>query len=191
MNGTGIQYAWLKRNAPPVNGGSYNEMEQIASNVPVGSDGLRMYPFGNGAERVLGNIDHGASIKRLQFNRHGQGHLYRAALEGIAFAFAYGFEVMKTLGLDPVSIRVGNDNLFQSQIFSSTVASITGCNIDVVDTTGAVGAALASGYGIGIYSSLEEAVSSKQAEVRIEPVSDNRYLDAFNDWKSGLTDYIP
>ncbi len=84
INGSGSQYRWLRQMLGDLD---YAQMEQLAANAPVGADGLIMLPFGNGAERMLGNRAPGAEILGLNFNRHSREHLCRAALEGIAFSF--------------------------------------------------------------------------------------------------------
>jgi len=157
INGAGSQYGWIKHHIAQ-SGTSYHQMEREAANIPPGSGGLCMIPFGNGAERMLGNVDIGAHILNLDFNRHSRAHVYRAALEGIAFAFVYGIEMLKELGVQTNVIRAGNDNLFQSEIFSSIIASLADCRIDIVETTGAVGAAKASAVGVGLYSSIDEVM---------------------------------
>ena len=186
INGAGIQYSWMKHN---VAGGkiSYTEMEQQASEIPVGSEGLRVIPFGNGAERMLGNLNLGSHIINLQLNQHHGAHLYRATLEGIAFSFAYGIDVLKEMGLTVEIMKVGNDNLFQSPIFSSTVASLVGCEIQLVETTGAVGAAKASGVAAGTYDSIEEALGdSRVIETYTAASHRDAYKQGFEQWKSDL-----
>ncbi len=187
INGAGSQYAWVKKD---IGGGkhSYQEMEQLASQVPIGSDGLRILPFGNGAERMLENCDPGAQILGLNFNRHNSAHLYRAALEGIAFSFVYGIGILKEMGMDVSVMRVGNDNLFQSAVFANTIASLVGCTIEVVETTGAVGAAKAAGVATGIYPSIETAMASVKIMGRYEPVAERvgEYRGAYERWKADL-----
>ena len=190
INGAGIQYSFLKKliAQPDI---SYNEMEVMASEIPVGSEGLRIIPFGNGAERILGNDSPGAQINNLQFNRHKQAHFFRAGLEGIAFSFVYGFQVLKDLGLNPKLIKVGNDNLFQSKIFSTTIANLLGCCIEVVKTTGAEGAAKASGVGAKVYADLEEAIKINEVEERYFPKEKNEeYKLAYKIWEKDLKKLI-
>ena len=55
INGCGILNSWLKHNVAADL--TYDEMNTLAATVPVGSDGISIIPFGNGAERVLGNKD--------------------------------------------------------------------------------------------------------------------------------------
>lgn len=190
INGAGIQYAWLKKQmADP--GISYGEMEHLMESIPIGADGLRIIPFGNGAERILANQNTGAQINNLQFNRHTQAHFFRAALEGIAFSFVYGFKVLKKSGLQPAVIKVGNDNLFQSKIFSETIANLLGCRLEIVKTNGAAGAAKGSGIGSGYYKSFDEAVSKNEIEKIYHPNPEEiNYLKAYQDWENDLEKLI-
>jgi xylulokinase len=155
INGTGILNSWLRRNV----GGkmTYNEMNDIAEKVAPGSDGLSVLPFGNGAERMLGNIDTGARIEGLNFNRHTAASLIRAAQEGIAFSFRFGLDIMKETGIDPKLIRAGEANMFLSGVFRETLSSITNTAIHLYNTDGSIGAARGAGIGCGYYKSEKEA----------------------------------
>lgn len=191
LNGAGIQYSWLKQNTGS-DDLTFTEMENIASSIPVGSENLRMIPFGNGTERIFSNRNLGAHIINLQFNVHNKAHLYRAALEGIAFSFVYGMEILKELGLDASIIRAGNDNLFQSEIFSATVATLADSRIEVVETTGAIGAAKAAGVAAGFFSTVSEALQNIEINRVYYPVNDrrrNQYIEAWQMWKTDL-EYI-
>ena len=186
INGAGSQYNWVRQQVAQSNL-SYNEMEQSASGVPIGSDGLSMLPFGNGAERILANADIGAQVHGLQFNRHESAHLYRAALEGIAFAFVYGMEILKGMGLSINHMRVGNDNLFQSSIFSNTIAHLMQTQIDVIETTGAVGAAKAAGLATGVFNSLTVALQQQNIVKQYAPKqTSDAYQKAYSRWKNLL-----
>jgi xylulokinase len=190
INGAGIQYGWIRKMI--ATGTPYSTLEQRAAKVAIGSDGLCVIPFGNGAERIFENRDLGAHLCHLQLNRHQQEHLIRATLEGIAFAFVYGTDILKEMGLDTSVIKVGNDNLFQSAIFSKTIATLTGANIKMIDTTGAVGAALASGVGVGYFSGFPEAMAQLQIVDEIIPEISNKntYQQAYAIWKTRLDDLL-
>lgn len=118
-------------------------MNNFASKVSIGSDGLIILPFGNGPERILDNKNPRASIRNLNFNLHTKSHLCRAALEGIAFAFVYGMELLRREGVSTKVVRAGNDNLFRSEIFSQTISNLIDEEIEIYETTGATGAARA------------------------------------------------
>jgi len=186
INGSGIQYSWLKHQVASEKE-SYESMEAKLSKIPVGADGLRILPFGNGAERMLVNQSPGAHILNLNFNRHDRTHMYRAGLEGIAFSFVYGMKILKEMGLNLSVIRVGNDNLFQSNTFSTTIATLVDSKIEVMKTTGAIGAAKAAGVAVGVYTSLEEAMSNNQLLMTYTPNKQKEtYQNAYNLWESDL-----
>jgi xylulokinase len=186
INGAGIQYSWLRKILGETNT-DYNQLEHLASQVDVGSEGLRMIPFGNGAERVLENINLGANWINIQFNSHGKNHLIRAALEGIAFSFIYGMEIMKEMDIDTSIIKVGNDNLFQSQIFSTTIATLLDCKIEMIETNGAIGAARAAGVSIGYYGSEQKAFEKLEVIKTYKADPNNQpYLKAYELWKKDL-----
>lgn len=186
INGAGSMYGWMRKQIA-ADGVLYDDMERMAASVPAGSDGLRIIPFGNGAERMLGNMNTGASIVNLQLNRHGRPHLYRAALEGVAFSFVYGMKVLQELGLNVSVMRVGNDNLFLSAIFSNTIAQLLGCRIEMLRTTGAAGAAIASGVGIGLYPDVREGLGALEHVHTYEPQDQsNACRDAYEHWSAYL-----
>lgn len=190
INGAGSQYAWVKKNLAG-QGSSYGEMELSAARISAGSDGLCILPFGNGAERMLGNQDIGSKILNLHFNHHSRAHLYRAALEGIAFSFVYGMEILKNMGLNVQVIRVGNDNLFQSPIFSSTISNLMGSRIELIATTGAIGAAKAAGVATGYFPSVNEAMKGGMAVKVYEPTNMNGvYAEAYHVWARELEEAL-
>ena len=148
VNGTGILNSWLKHNTGTID---YPEMNALAEKAPVGSDGLVILPYGNGAERTLENRNIGASIHGLNFNMHNRSHLLRAAQEGIVFALNYGLEIMRRSGVKVKTVRAGNANMFLSPLFGEAFATVTGSVVELYNTDGSQGAARGAGIGAGIY----------------------------------------
>ncbi|MEK9612994.1 MAG: FGGY-family carbohydrate kinase, partial [Flavobacteriaceae bacterium] len=183
INGAGIQYSWLKKITGFQN---YQTMNAHAEAVPIGSQGLINLPFGNGAERMFNNKTVGAHFSNLNLNIHLQGHLCRSVLEGIAFSFAYGMEILSKDALDIQVIRAGNDNLFRSQIFSDTVASLIGQPIEIYKTTGAVGAARAAGIQNRSFDQYSSRMSEKDRLAVVLPQKKDAYLMAYQAWKKEL-----
>ena len=188
INGTGILNAWMRRTVAP-EGISYAEMNDLMSAVPIGSEGVSVIPFGNGAERVLENREIGASIHGVNFNKHGKAHLMRAAQEGIVFSFCYGMEIMREMGMDIQKIHAGRANMFLSDIFRQTLASTSGASIELLETDGSVGAAKGAGMGCGIYKDHDEAFASLKRLAVIDPDMARReeYLTAYEQWKKALS----
>lgn len=191
INGTGILNAWIRRNIAP-EGISYSDMNKIAENIPIGSEGLSVIPFGNGAERVLENRETGCSIHGINFNKHTKAHIIRAAQEGIVFSFCYGMEIMNKMGMDITKIHAGKANMFLSELFRNTLAGVSGAQIELYETDGSVGAAKGAGMGCGYYKNNNEAFASLEKLAVIEPELNLRtqYLDAYAEWKDKLNKII-
>ncbi len=186
INGTGILNAWMKRTVAP-EGISYAEMNDLAASVPVGAEGLSVIPFGNGAERVLENKNPGASVQGINFNIHTKAHVVRAAQEGIAFSFAYGMQIMESMGMSIKTIKAGHANLFLSPLFRKTLANVTGATIELYETDGSVGAAKGAGIGAGIYKDSDEAFSTLKHFGTEGPDAEREaYLQAYETWKQAL-----
>ena len=187
INGTGILNAWMRRTVAP-EGISYAEMNEMMAAVPIGSEGVSVIPFGNGAERVLENREVGASIHGINFNKHTKAHLMRAAQEGIVFSFCYGMEIMRQMGMQIQKIHAGKANMFLSDIFRQTLASTSDATIELLETDGSVGAAKGAGMGCGFYKDHDEAFASLKRLAVIEPDLARRdeYLAAYERWKSLL-----
>ena len=184
INGAGIQYRWLLNNLAV---SSYEEMNTLASEIPVGSDGVCLIPFGNGAERMLNNKEVGTRIVNMNLNNHHKGHMCRAALEGIAFSFVYGMEILKSDGIQPSVIRAGNDNLFRSEIFANTVATLIEQEIEIYNTTGAIGAARAANLHKGDFKSFGKSIMDNDHVMTYMPFKDKQpYIEGYNNWKKEL-----
>lgn len=184
INGAGIQYRWMRNN---IGNESYEEMNEKASQINVGSQGLVVIPFGNGSERMFNNKNIGSHILNLNFNIHTNAHLFRASLEAIAFSFVYGMECLKDDNAKINVIRAGNDNLFRSEIFSNTVATLIGHEIEIYNTTGAVGAARAVGLTDGDFEKFGSGITTNDHVMTFLPLKNKEeYETAYKKWKQEL-----
>ena len=186
VNGTGCAYRWLRDLL--AKGTQYQDLEYLASSIPIGCEGLTFLPFGNGVERMLGDLSSGASFKKIQFNRHSFDHMIRACIEGVAYSLVYGIRYIKSLGLNPSRIKVGNDNMFQSTIFSQTIATLTNSEIEVRDSTGSVGAARGAFYGwngstIDDLSSVDDKIEKTYT---VDERNRDQYVKAYQIWESNI-----
>jgi xylulokinase len=183
INGTGILNSWLKKLTGTE---SYEEMNLLASNIPIGSDGLIILPFGNGAERIFQNKNMGSKILNLDFNRHTKGHIIRAAHEGIAFSFKYGMEIMEKTGIKAKIIRAGKANMFLSPVFRETLAGISGATIELYNTDGSIGAARGAAIGSGYYKNEDKAFANLKIEEIIQIEKNEEMEYAYQNWKNEL-----
>lgn len=182
INGTGILNSWMKRTIAPES--SYEELNHIAAQVPIGCKGVSILPFGNGAERILQNKETGCSIHGINFNMTDKACLIRAVQEGIVYSFKYGIEIMETMGMPVRKIHAGKANMFLSPVFREALAGVTGATIELYDTDGSVGAAKGAGIGAKVYRNHDEAFTTlKKLEV-IEPSHEAEYKAAYERWKA-------
>ena len=191
INGTGILNSWMKKMVGNSRV-SYEEMNRMAGKIPVGSAGLAVLPFGNGAERIFTNANIHAHILNLDFNIHSKEHLFRAAQEGIVFSFIYGMDIMRGTGIIPSIIRAGKANMFLSPLFDTTLATLSGADIELYNTDGAQGAARAAGIGAAIYKDFTEAFDGLKIVETIHPDEEKKdqYLEAYHNWISMLKKFI-
>ncbi|MGY8939275.1 MAG: FGGY-family carbohydrate kinase, partial [Flavobacteriales bacterium] len=188
INGAGIMYRWLRNQSSAE---SYETMNRQASKIPIGSNGLVILPFGNGAERMLNNTNIGTQFCNINLNQHNKAHLFRAALEGIAFSFVYGMEILKNDNAKIKVIRAGNDNLFRSEIFAKTLATLIGYEIEIYNTTGAVGAARAAGLTDKNFDRFGKNITNNDYVMTIKPIENKTpYLEAYYKWKKELEKQI-
>ncbi|MDR2125780.1 MAG: carbohydrate kinase [Prevotellaceae bacterium] len=189
INGTAILNAWMKNNIAPENI-TYSEMNEMAAEIPIGSDGVCIIPFGNGAERVLNNRELDCSIHGVNFIRHGKAHLIRAAQEGIAFSFKYGMDIMNQMGIATKTIRAGLANLFLSPVFRQTLSNITGATVELYNTDGSTGAARGAGIGAGIFKNEKEAFATLKKIITVTPETNNEKetMEAYHRWLAILVD---
>ena len=188
INGTGILNKWI-RNITGANL-SYATMNEQAATVNAGSDGVIILPFGNGAERILNNRMIGSHIHGIDFNKHTPAHLYRAAQEGIAFAFRYGLDIMRESGMNPQLIRAGKANMFLSEVFRTAFVNATGVPVELYESDGSVGAALGAGIGVGYLKKTSEAFHKREALDTVIPDKADLYNELYNRWKQVLDAHL-
>jgi xylulokinase len=193
VNGTGIQNSWLRKN---IKGSTlstdYDEMNSVAAKISIGSERVTVLPFGNGAERILGNKEISGSVHGLNFNTHNRAHLLRAAQEGIVFALRYGFDILSEMGLETKVIRAGNANMFLSPVFREAFVNTLDARLELYNTDGSRGAALGAGVGAGIYKSHQEAFKGLKLIDAQEPDRNKKdlYSQAYQRWKKILQNEI-
>jgi xylulokinase len=184
INGTGSMYRWAKHNFAPYL--TYDELNHIAAQAPIGSKGLMILPFGNGAERMLNNKYTGAQLLGIDLNTHNQAEIFRAVQESIVFSFRYGLDIMRENGMNPAVIRAGKANLFLSEVFAQAFVDVTGVRLELYENDGSVGAALGAGIGAGIFNSQEDAFTQHQLLKYLEPENSMAYEPIYQEWKEIL-----
>lgn len=184
INGTGIFNRWVKNLAGA--GSSYAELNEAAKKIAVGAEGLIALPFGNGAERMLNNLQIGGHMHQLDFNKHGAAHLVRAVQEGIAFSFRYGLDIMRENGINPTVVRAGKANLFLSPVFTQAFTAVNQVSLEFYEGDGSYGAAIGAGIGAGYFASTADAAGNRKPVAVVEPDPQISYENHYQQWKTLL-----
>jgi xylulokinase len=160
---------WYRDTLAP--GVDFQTMLAPAAEVPPGSDGLLFLPYLTG-ERT----PHPDPLARGAFVgltvRHGQAHLTRAVLEGVAFGLRDGFELMQAAGLAEITqVRITGGGA-KSPLWRRILADVLDAELVTVNTTegAAYGAALLAATGRGAFADVESACAAViQATGSTEP----------------------
>jgi xylulokinase len=162
---------------------SYAKMNEQAALIPVGSEGLTLLPFCNGAERILNNKTTGAHIAYMEAHTHKPAHFFRAAQEGIAFAFQYGLQMLQSMGMQPSVIRAGRANMFLSEVFTEVFVNTTGIPVELYKNDGSAGAAIGAGIGAGVFTAGEAFETLKPLQTILPNTGkQQQYKNAFERW---------
>ncbi|MFN3801277.1 xylulokinase [Belliella pelovolcani] len=187
VNGTGILNSWVRR----ILGSeqlTYPKMNQLASEVGIGADGLAFIPFGNGVERIMENKPVGASLQNLNLLKHDHKHILRATQEGIVAALTYGFDIMKDMGLNLNTVKAGHANMFLSPLFREAFVNMNQVALELYDTDGSQGAARGAGIGLGYYGSQADAFVGLEKITSLEPEQSlaEAYQGVYATWLTAL-----
>ena len=188
INGTGILNKWVKNIAG--NNLGYSQINELAAGVAPGSNGLVILPFGNGAERMLQNKMVQSHIHNIDFNVHTPAHIYRAAQEGIAFAFRYGLDIIRENGTEPQIIKAGHANMSLSGVFTESFVNATGVPVELYNCDGSVGAALGAGIGAGLYTDAKQAFGKFVPVRSVKPKMKTLYDEMYMKWKEVLQRHL-
>ena len=140
-------------------GGDYDELVEVASDVPPGAEGLLFLPYLSG-ERTphLDPKARGAFFGLT--SRHGVAHMTRAVMEGVIFSLRDSLEIMRELEVPVEDVRATGGGA-RSSLWRRLQADIYGTPVrrTVADEGPAYGAALLAGVAAGAYSDVDEATS--------------------------------
>ena len=153
--GTATKYAssafrWLRENV--WGNAPYDYMDMAAANISPGSEGLLFHPHLQGEWVPYWDSSLRANFVGITM-RHGNDHMARAVMEGVAFALRAGMEYARNLGLAFDEIRLlggGSESKLWTQIIAD---SLNRTIIIPAERDAAFGAALITGIGIGMFPS--------------------------------------
>lgn len=135
-------------------------LDKLICDIPPGSMGLVLQPFWSAGVKNPGLEAKGSIIGFGDV--HTRAHIYRAIIEGLAFALRNGFEhTIKKTGFKVDTVRVSGGGSQSDNIMQIT-ADIFGIPAERPHTyeTSALGAAIDAAVGIGWYKDFDSAITN-------------------------------
>lgn len=152
-------------------------LEELIHPVPPGCDGLLLQPYWTPGVKIPGPEARGAVMGFTDV--HTRGHLYRAILEGLAFALREGKERLERRGgraMTSLRVSGGGSQSDTALQITADVFGLPAIRPHVYETSG-LGAAIIQAVGMGVYPDYETAVSQMTHVGRtFEPIPANRAL---------------
>jgi len=163
----------------------YDLLNLKAKEVPCGSEGVIFLPYLMGERSPLWNPDARACFVGLSMV-HDKRHMIRAVLEGVAYNMKLIEEAFLEQGVNISTIRMiggGAKSRLWRRIFSD-ITERKVARLNFIEEATSIGAAIAGGVGVGIFSSLKETDKLVKLEEEIHPNEDNfpiyrRYYNIF------------
>jgi len=141
----------------PMNGKTYDEIDEEAMEVPVGSEGLVFHPYLLGEDAPYWDPSLKGVFSGISIN-HGRSHFARAVYEGTAFALKDALSIFGDL------VNGFKENIFigggvKSKCWLSIVADVLGIDGRVAANADAsFGASMLAGVGIKVFDGPEDAI---------------------------------
>ena len=130
---------------------AYAQLDTSAAALPAGSDGLLMLPYLMGERSPIWDVDARGTIVGLTLY-HTRAHLYRAFLEGVAYALRHNMDAGRKAGypLNDELLLVGGTA--KSHLWTQIIADVTGYPVLAADSGGeaALGDAMLGAVGVGL-----------------------------------------
>ncbi len=162
-------------------GASFDDLMKEALDVAPGSDGLLMLPYLAGERTPVFDPRARGVVAGLTL-RHGRGHVFRAAYEGIAFGIRQILERFDDAHAGERTVAVGGG--LASPIWAQAVSDVTG-RLQLVPEQ-AIGAsygdALLAAIGVGLVSPGTDWAKIAR-EIKPNPGNHALYQDLYATWR--------
>lgn len=174
---------WLKKS---FNWKNLKELEAMAEKIEPGSEGLTVLPFFMGERAPLWDMDIRGCLYGLSLS-HGEGHLYRAFLEAIAYILRLNIEVAKNAKIPINNSTSVVGGVANSSLWLKIAASVL--NREVlsypISSDAPYGDCFLSGLAIGLFDDMKEIKKWLPEEKTTKPKSNwvPMYDKAYNKFK--------
>jgi xylulokinase len=172
VGGGGQCLAWYKDSIINQVGLTFDDLNEEASLVPAGSEGLLFIPHFSG-RTCPNNPKIRGSWLHMNWS-HTRGYLFRSIMESIAYEYKFYTNTLRSLNnLTNLNTIFGVGGGAKSTLFNEIKASVLDCDYIPMDRPDAatLACAVIAGYGVGIYKDIESTI--KRFISIKEPISKN------------------
>jgi xylulokinase len=133
-------------------------LDDLASTVPAGSDGVIFLPYLSGERSPIWDPNAKGVYFGLSFDKT-RAHFFRSLLEGAAYALEHNLQAAEKVGVT-IDVMHAMGGAANSHLWTQIKADVTGkvIRVPASDNASTLGAAILAGVGTGVYSSFEDAV---------------------------------
>jgi len=151
-------YQWFRDQLYP--DASFDQLNAVASEAPIGSEGLFFLPYLTGERCPHPDPDARGGWIGLTA-RHGKAHVTRAVLEGVTFGMADALRIMQGMGIKVNKVRLSGGGA-KAEFWRQLQADIYGkpCAVINADEGPAYGVAILAGVGTGVWASVPQACAA-------------------------------
>ncbi len=184
MASTGSLLRWFQREL--AGNAAIETLDSEAAAAGIGAGGVVALPYFLGEKTPLNDVLARGVFAGLHLG-HTRGHLFRALLEGVAYALQHHVEVLNELGIRPTRVRLTGGGA-RSWLWRRIIADVLNLPVERVElgSGAALGGAFAAGIGTGLISDWADIASLVRVGDRIDPDPANRgrYREMFDIYRS-------
>ncbi len=162
-------------------GAPFDELMREAAEVPAGAEGLLILPYLAGERTPVFDADARGVMAGLTL-RHGRGHIFRAAYEGISFGIRQILEMFDDA--TPLTRAVAVGGGLRSPVWAQALSDITGQTQLVTEQT------IGASYGDGLLAAIgvgavppETDWATVASEIPPNPANAALYDDLYENWR--------
>lgn len=156
QSASGSILSWFRKQFCPEQ--SYKELDELAKDVPIGSNGLLLLDYFQGNKHPY----HDGKAKGMFYGlslAHTKADMYRAILEGVAFGSERILDTFREYGVDVKEMNIAGGSA-RSPLWMQIHADVSDIIINVPKDINApnLGCAIACAVMLKVYPSLQDAV---------------------------------
>lgn len=168
-------------------GGDYRELDKMAKEIEIGSDGLVFHPYLNGELTPYANSKLCADFVGVRAF-HTKAHFTRAVLEGVAMSMLDCKMALEGLRIEHQDSAVIIGGGGKSPLWRQMISDALGIElVEIKYTDSSFGSAMLAGIAVGVFANPEQAVRKCNEIVSTTvPSHENtlKYKDLFKKYKA-------